>query len=276
MVSARRLGWLAMLAAAVITGATAGCDPSPGPSPSAACAVPTALAGTAGQPADAPGGGALRVTEKGFSQVGSGGATVSLGAEVENTSKQVAYRARVTFAYADAQGKPAVAPGSTGLNLEIPMILPGQKIPVGAWSYVVKTASGAFARVAAISVDLGSVNWVASDAAAFQKITASPQGIQRSEVNGASGTLAYTMQWPFCRALTSRGVAMVFRDQSGAIVGGSIDLTGTPKACANGDTARQAVVTQSLPPALQEDKTEVYPYCDLAAALATGSGAPVN
>jgi len=276
MVSARRLGSLAMLAAAIITGGAAGCDPSPGPSPSAGCALPTTPAGTAGQPAAAPGGGALRVTEKGFSQVGTGATTVSLGAEVENTSTQVAYRARVTFSYVDAQGKSAVPAGSTGLNLEIPMILPGQKIPVGARSYVVKTASGASAQVAAVTVELGTVTWATADAAVFKKVTTSPRGIQRSGVNGASGTVAYTMQWPYCRALTSRGVAMVFRGQSGAIVGGSFDLTGTPQACASGDSTRQAVVTQSLPAVLQEDKTEVYPYCDLAAASATGSGAPVN
>ena len=240
------------------------------------CSVPTVpVGGVTGLAGGAPGGGGLRVVEQGFSQLDPNQRTVSLGAVLENTSALVAYRARVTFSYADASGQSAVMANSPELSLEIPVILPGQRVPVGTWSYVRKGTHSAAVPIADLRVLLGGLVWLPRDPW-FAELSVRPQAIHRLAGDSSSGTVTYSVNSRFCRALTSRGVAMVFRNSAGAIVGGSIDLGSAHQTCAPGTSVSHALVTQSLPADVDESKTEIYPYCDLAPAAAGARDAPIN
>jgi hypothetical protein len=225
--------------------------------------VPTVVSGGVDGRADAaPGGGGLRVVEKGITQV-SKGFRVSLGAVVENTSGQVAYRARVTFAYSDAHGRSVVPPNRPELAMQIPVILPGQRIPVGNWSYVVWDADDTLPVVADVQVTLGSVRWLPSGSA-FAQITARPHAAARSDVSAETASVTYTVDSHYCRALTPHGVAMVFRDRTGRVVGGSLDLISAQEKCQPGLSDADADAFESMPLGIDESRTEVYPYCDPA------------
>jgi hypothetical protein len=263
----RSLGWLAVFATALTVTAASGCTShDPKPNGGAACSVPTAPAGGVdGQADTAPGGGGLRVVEKGFNQVGDNGDKVSLGAVVENTSAQVAYRTQVTFGYTDAQHRSVATPNTRELRLEIPVILPGQRIPVGNSSYVIKEPNGVkTSTVAEMQVNLGAVHWVAKDAT-FEEISAKPKATTRNQTDPVAGEATYTMDSSYCRALSPRGVGMVFRNSTGAIIGGNLGLNQTAQKCAPG-TSDEKTSISALPKEIDESKTEIYPYCDLAPA----------
>jgi hypothetical protein len=91
---------------------------------------------------------------------------------------------------------------------------------------------------------LGAATWLAPEAlGGFTPVTATAVagGIRYRSTN--------------CRALTSRGAAVLFRDASGRITGGE-QLPPASVSCTVGE--------QDVPAALAPG-TEVYPYCDLSA-----------
>jgi hypothetical protein len=238
--------------------------------------VPTApVGGVDGAAGIAPGGGGLRVTEQGFTQLGPNRRTVSLGAVLENTSTRVAYRARVRFGYVDAAGRSAVTPNSPELSLEIPVILPGQRVPVGTWAYVRKGPLSTAVTIVDLRVVLGTVRWAPSGGA-FAQLSARPRTTIRSAGDPLSGTITYAVDSRYCRALSPRGVGVVFRNAAGTIVGGSLDLGSAQQKCAPGTSVARALVIQSLPADIDERKTEIYPYCDLAPARVGAADAPIN
>jgi hypothetical protein len=191
------------------------------------------------------------------------GDRVSLGAVVENTSGMVAYRARVTFGYTTASGRSAVPPNRPELSMQIPVILPGQRIPVGNWSYVAEDAYGRLAPVADVQVTLGSVRWLPKGPG-FAEISTRPHATARSDVSAETASVTYTVDSHYCRALTPHGVAMVFRNSGGSVVGGSLDLSGIGELCRPGVSDTDAEATDSMPLGIDESRTEVYPYCDPA------------
>jgi hypothetical protein len=150
---------------------------------------------------------------------GGGGVRVAeqgaAGAVLENTSTQVAYRIPVTF--------------GPGVAVDVPVLTPGQRIGVA-------TTGG--------PVGLGSVIWLSPESlGGFTPVTATavPGGVRYHSSN--------------CRALTSRGAAVIFRDAGGRIVGGE-QLPPASVSCAPGDRELPAVTPGAA-------RTEVYPYCDL-------------
>ncbi len=232
----------------------------------AACSTPPTLIASA-QPAGV-GAGALRVAESGYTQLGPNKTVVSIGAILENTGEQVAYRARVTFKATAAGGVSAVPAGSGELlSQEIPVILPRQKIPVGAWTYVE-------GQVTAVNVEVTSAMWVARDAS-FAEITTGFQALARTATDPETASVTYKMISGYCRELTPRGVAMVFRDGGGKIVGGSFEL-GAEK-CPPGESTQRSTAQRSAPAGINDASTQVHPYCDFAPATAPKSnGGPVN
>jgi hypothetical protein len=250
-----------------------------GPS-SASCDVPTSPPSGISAPAtQAPGGGGLRVIEKGFSQVGTKGLTVSLGALLENTSTQVAYRSRITFRVFDAQHASAVPPDHDKYVIqEIPVVLPGQRIGVGAWSYVRDDPSGRPARVSGFEVDLGTAQWMPRDKGAFAQISTRHQRTERSPVEQETGTIHYSVESAYCRALAPRGVAAVFRNSAGTVIGGSFEWALIPPRCLPGTSAESVGTFRSIPPDIDDSRTESYPYCDVAPAgpRTKASDAPIN
>ncbi len=271
----------AALVALLLTGpAATGCGVwSTGTAKPARCAAPTAPPeGVVGTADAAPGGGGLRVTAQGFTQqTPARGLYVSLGAEVENTSDRVAYHARVTFDYTDAAHRSAVVPGHREVALEIPIILPGQRIPVGTWSYVRSGGNGWPVTVSDMRVVLGPVRWVPRDAT-FATLSVRSARNRHDSVDPLSGSVGYEVDSGYCRTLTPRGVGMVFRDSAGAIVGGSLDPYHAADGydCRPGRSAATAAVDFSLPPTADDTRTDIYPYCDLAPPGTPGPDGPIN
>lgn len=235
-----------------------------GHSSNASKCVPKPSAPTEGA---APADRGLRVSEQGFTQLAPDRSIISVGAIVENTSSQPAYRTRVQFGVLDTTGHSAVVPSSsTQLILEIPLILGGQRIPVGSWGYVNGTVSQ-------VLVTLGSTQRL-SPQGSYGEVTAKADSTSRTSSDPSTGTVAYTATSNYCEALTPRGVAMVFRGSSGVIVGGSFELGA--ERCEPGTFTGRATAQRSLPDGVDDTKTQVQPYCDFAAAPPKSAGSAFN
>jgi hypothetical protein len=202
----------------------------------------------------------LKTVQIGFTQLGN---TVSIGAVLENTSTKVAYRAQVTFAVLGADAKPVST--SNQLALEIPVILPGEQIPVGSWGY----ADGTVSKVA---IAPGQVQW-AAPADNLASVTADFVSMARTS-EPQSGGISYIASSPYCQALTPRGVAMVFRNSDGTIAGGSFEVGA--ETCSPGAATGRAMAQSSIPAGIDETKTQVKPFCDFAVGGPKSSGKPFN
>ncbi|GGS36809.1 hypothetical protein [Actinokineospora fastidiosa] len=271
-----------------------------GPSPSGAaeCAIPAYAEGTPAAPSAAPDGGGLRVVEQGFTQSAD---VVSVGAVVENTSGHAAYRTRVLVRLFDAKRMwlPEERAGEVRRVVEIPVVLPGQRVGVGTDAHPAPLYGGGAAVVASFEVELTTTTWLDGNALGpFRTVTAT--GVATEHPNPAAPgvvSLRYREDSPNCRALTSRGAAAVYRDATGAIVGGAIEPPGAlivfrdddgavvggepgPPAspsCAPGDREMWIIPLHAAPPSADHTRTEVHPYCDLSRpAHATGAREPRN
>jgi hypothetical protein len=230
------------------------------------CDIPASV--STGAASSLPGDG-IRVVEKGFTQSGVDG-PVSLGAVVQNTSHMVAYRTRVTLRVFDS-----VSP----IVEEIPVLLPGQRIGVGG------EAPGG-TKAGPFRVGLDTTHWL--DPAAvdgFEPVTgAYLRTIRPDPQSPATVDVHYTESSPNCRPLVDRGVATVFRDSGGAIVGGALSQPGTltvfrdkrgvlvggeqhaPSGdpCDSGTREMWVIPSNPAPDTAAAARTRVYPYCDLA------------
>jgi hypothetical protein len=135
-------------------------------SSSGACDIPDRVSGMSASAVSAPGGGGVQVVEQGFTQ--DPNSAVSLGAVLENTGSSIAYRTQVAFRLFDASHSELPEAGPTKLTVEIPVILPGQRIGTGSGTY------SANVQVASIEVGLGATTWVPRDAVghSFSPVTA--------------------------------------------------------------------------------------------------------
>jgi hypothetical protein len=279
----RRAGSL-LAVGLLLLGAAGACGGSDGNGPDGlGCKLPAVQSAPAGG-GDAS---ALKVVEQGFSQVGPEPSDVSMGAVVENTGTQVAYRVRVTFQALDAQGGDAIAPGSRAfLVQEVPIIRPSDRAAVGislsarSEDPVVKPSVTA----AKISVAATATSWLPpGDAGApFAGITTKVTPGKAARANDGSTKIDYQVTSGYCGELVSRGVSVVFRDASGAVVGGFLANNPTPTGCAVGTSTQQVSAgDKSVPEKADLDRTEVTQYCDLSKAAVAPpdtapSGAPVN
>lgn len=268
----RRSSMVASTVAVVLAWATGACSSDqPGSASASACATaPSTATGQTTSAATGVGGGGIRVVESGFTQLGPNKSVASIGAVLENTSAdQVAYRTRITFRVLGDGGKSTVPAGSGELlRQEIPVILPKQKIPVGAWTYVESS-------IVAVTVDLGDATWL-KRTAAFAEITTSYQSLSRTSSDPETGTVAYSVTSSYCQDLKPRGAGMVFRNSSGTIVGGSFELDLGGEKCPAGVSTQRATADRSVPAGIDVAKTQAYSLCDFAPAPPQTSGGPVN
>jgi hypothetical protein len=256
-----------------LTLAVSACDSDASPSTKAsACAVPTAAPSATVGPADrAPGGGGLQVVDHGYTEVGPTSASVSLGALVRNTSSQIAYRTRVTLRVTDAQGRPAIHPWSSAqLILAIPVIMPGQEVPVAS-SGGLRTDLDPFGgadKVASFEVVLGPTQWLPADHATwFPTFTTTYRRVERDKDDPESGRVWYSVTSTSCRPLVSRGAAAVFFNPAGAVVGGAFDPDNPSPYCGGDPYDGSLLTPPSIPTGIDEAKTRVAAYCDLAAQV---------
>ena len=229
----------------------------------------------------APAGGGLRVVEQGFTQIDGNGKVVSVGAVVENASTAVAYRTPVHIKVFDASHNRASADAGGLLSQVIPVLMPGERIGVGAWAYLRSDAvTGAVTAVASIELELGPSQWFAPDgsAAYFAAITSTHKHTQLTTTGGpAYGSIAFTAESPYCQAISDRGVATIFRNSNGAIIGGNLAEV-FPRGCEPGPADKSATVTAGIPGGFDDARTSHYLYCDPSPTrpLSTTSDQPSN
>jgi hypothetical protein len=245
--------------------------------------MPSSAPASTDTPADqAPGGGGIQVVDHGYTQVGGNGYSVSLGAFLRNTSSQIAYRTLVTLRVTDARGRFAADPlNAAQLVLDVPVIKPGQRVAIGSSAGLRTDLSpnGAPDEVAAFDVVLGPTHWLpASDAALFPSFATTYRRLDRDDEQPESGSLWYSVTSTSCRPLASRGTAAVFVDPAGAIVGGAFDPADNSPRCGTAGYNAYLLTPRSIPTGIDEDRTQITSYCDLAAASGTlkPSDAPFN
>ena len=268
------------------------------PSESSDCGVPAYVEGTAASPQAAPDGGGLKVIEQGFTQTGD---AVSVGAVVENTSAHPAYRTRVQIRLYDAKRMwlPEVRPGEVRRVMEIPVVLPGQRVGIGNDAHPAPLYGGGEAVVKSFDVELTTTTWLDAGAlggfapvAAVEVRAENPNPAAREIVSAH-----YRENSPNCRALSARGAAVVYRDPAGRIVGGAIEPPGAlivfrddrgeivggqsdpPESapCAPGERDMWVIPLNPVPESADLSRTEVHPYCDLSRPVSgTGPRDPRN
>lgn len=222
---------------------------------------------------------AITIVEKGFTQDDW---QVLLGGVLENTSSLVAYRLPVTFRVVDAAGNSIVEPDSlAGMRQEIPVLLPGQRIGVGAIAKVVSDENTFdWETAAGFDLTFGTAQWWPADGKnpAFAEVTTrlTPTDVEYpSPVSESPSELELTTYSPYCDPLVDRGRVFLFRDSDGTLLGGALYLlpnglyqTAPPSTrrwlqCDSG-TSRAFPVNfgPNLDPAVDVSRTEAFVYCD--------------
>lgn len=217
------------------------------------CDIPSSLAGYQRTSAhSAPGGGGIRVVEQGFTD--GVNSETSLGAILTNTSSLVAYRTSVS--YRVYQGERQLATLGD-VAQQIPILLPGQSIGIGEL-----VAAGH--PVTSFEVIVQDTQWVPRTALGknFGTVTTTVPRTERNPKLPWVARITVTDSVTSCRDLVLGPVATVYRDRTGAIVGGSSDLPFGDFACQRGRNPL-TIIGVMAPVAADDGRTETYPYCDV-------------
>lgn len=283
----RRRWWLTGGAVAVVavTATVIGVAVLPGgstPSRQGSCdAAATKRTGVASPIAPPPAGHGLRVVEKGFTELASTTDSVSLGAVVENDSTLIAYRTRIRFSVFDGQHHSAVPDKSSqALYLEIPVILPSQRIGVGTSAFLREDSTVRPVTVAGFDVEIGASQWWPrdNDFLDFRPISTHHMSTERSSVEPSSGLVTYSVDSALCHASVTRGVGTIFRDRDGTLVGGGFDIDNSRHRCQPGKDTESTGQFRSIPPGIDDSRTESFVYCDPAppSHVRPSPGGPIN
>lgn len=205
-------GLLLGITALVLTvaGCSGGGDQSPAPTPtSPPASQPTFVNGTT-----APDGGSVRVTGQGVSQItdGRGGAMVSFGVMVENTSTNwVATGTKLTVTFAKDSGAPVEDQIEHG-QYSAHATFPQQRTGIGAAIYV---SSPGTTRIA---VQIGASIWYPRSNAAFAEVTTADVATRRGT---RFTTVTFAMTSAYHQTLGYLFLYFIFRDQAGQLIGGA-------------------------------------------------------
>jgi hypothetical protein len=244
----------------LLAAAVAGCRGGSG-TRAAACqplpAVP-ALPGP-GPAAPRPDAAGLRVVEQGFAMTAAGGSRVSIGATLRNDGPAVAYRVGVHFAVRGAGGRPVVdAAASRHLDVEVPFLRPGERLPVGASAEVVRDARG-YRRAERVDVVVDGAPRYLPDGPG-RLVQPVPVAVGQADEAGLTFTAAY----PYCAAMVYRGTSYLLRNAIGAIVGGGVDRRPAPQLCRPGRGEGSVVVPGGYPTGTEPARTQLAVLCDVA------------
>jgi hypothetical protein len=233
------------------------------------CDIPNSVREQLASAKTAPGGGGIEVAEKGVSSSG----LVSMGAVLRNTSDHIAYRTRVTLkVVVSVDGLPPGPIQGPLMTMEIPVMLPGQRVGVGRPLINVSATN----KVTSADVDLQTTTWLPSGAlGGIAPTTDTYDSTSRVHSSPPADAVRYTENSTNCRALSSRRTAVVFRDANGKIVGGDLvppDGKGNPAggtqqhpaspSCSPGKRSTWIVPLQNIPQNTDDKRTELYSYCD--------------
>src|SRR5262245_20429868 len=146
----------------------------------------------------------------------------------------------------------------------MPVIMPGQRIGAAAFTDLrTNPITWVAGVVASVRVELDTTRWWSpTDAGpALAAVPALHIGTQRSTVETDSGLVRFSATSRYCRSVSDRGVATVFRNRAGAIVGGNFFWTiGTE--CPAGSYTRSVTTIAPIPSEADDALTQDYPYCD--------------
>jgi hypothetical protein len=237
-----------------------GCDSRPSPAPSAWSCAPAAPPSPAVVPA--PAGDGLVVAEQGFSRVEPW--SFSLGAIVSNATARAAYRTTVALRLLDPAGGVVLAlPPRT-----LPMVLPGERLPVGV---AVDLPADRAAAVARLAVELGTTHWVDAEAdnRLFRRYdtvgeTDAPNPAPSEDADRARRRdfhLPADMGAHPCEGLSATSAALVFRDAAGTLIGGEA-VAYSGEYCAGshfGDT----LSAKYVPRETDLKRTQIAVYCEV-------------
>ncbi|MFG1926879.1 hypothetical protein [Cryptosporangium sp. NPDC048952] len=227
----RRTRWLlfAVLVVVLVGGSAAVIRAWSGDDTASSCDVPD----TAPDARSEPAGDDVRVVESGWSPTAGG---VALAAVVQNTSKdRVAYRTRITF-----------TPAGPDWFLEIPVLLPGQRVGAATWIEGAVSPSRP-------GVVVGQTHWLDAGKQGFRSVTAT--------YRDAGGV---TVTSPYCRNVARHGVSLLFRDSTGKLLGGARIDDGPDAVCRPGARTDSEKQVQGVPAGADPSRTEAYAYCDPA------------
>jgi hypothetical protein len=199
----------------------------------------------------APDGGALTVTETGFTQVDQGNAL--FGAVIRNTSAYAAYQTDMRVMAYDAEGRDAYRDSpATWLHLGVPVILPGEAFGLGAAATTRPIAGDReVIRVARFTVVIGETRWVR------------PDGLRRTgaTVHEVDSKLRLRHGPAYCKPVPSHGYSMLLRDSSGRIIGGAYELDRSSWCRSNSDDPA-TWFGPNLPTDIDWSRSEVVALCD--------------
>lgn len=266
----RRRWWLAGGAVAVVavTATVIGVAVLPGrntPSGQGSCdAAGAKRTGVTSPVAPPPENHGLRVVEKGFTQLAAPAESVSLGTVLANDSTIVAYRTRIRFSVFDRQHHSATLAEGQVLYLEIPVILPGQRTGVGTAAFLREDGAGRPVTVAGFDVEISATQWWPrhNDVLDFRPISTHHMSTKRRSDQPPSGILKFSVDSSLCHASVIRGVSTLFRDHHGALVGGGFVIDGGGHLCQPGKGAGGAGYFDSIPPGIDDSRTQTFIYCD--------------
>ena len=234
------------------------------------CDIPNSVQEQPASAKTAPGGGGIEVADKGFSSSG----LVSMGAVLRNTSDHIAYRTRIMLnVIAVINGLPQGPMQGSLTTMEIPVMLPGQRVGVGRPLINVNATN----KVISADVDVQTTTWLPNGAlGGFTPPTDTYESTSRVKVSPPADAVRYTERSTNCRAQFSRRTAVVFRDANGKIVGGDLvppdgkgNPAGSPQqppaspSCSPGERSTWIVPLQDIPQNADDKRTELYSYCDL-------------
>lgn len=221
----------------------------------------------------------VRLAEQGYTRVGSlATSNVTIGAVLENPSDKVAYRTRVSFDVLGPEGQSVVADVSRRYQiLEVPIILPGAKIPVGT-----ALSPNRLAEVSSVTIKPVVNQWLAAGGPddGLAPIAVTPLTDKITSDDQGFGHLAYRTTSANCTNLYSRGSSFVLRDTSGKIVGGGFSEQPQASGCdIDDDRFDNAFTTaqRGVPQTADLPKTEIASLCDVSPRPEpAGPSAPIN
>jgi hypothetical protein len=275
-----KTGPVVMVAVVVVIAAgivvlSGGRFPWSGEAPADDCDIPKSVTGEA--TSAAPG---IQVVDQGSTLDTDG--PISVGAVLANTSDKVAYRTRITVKLFDAAHNPipdTVTVGSPFV-INIPIILPGQRIGAGTSTYQGSP------KAASASVEIGTTTWLPREAVGKSLTPVTGTYLRTLRFNPRIPTLVdihYTDASKNCRSLSSDNTAAIFRNTQGKIVGGAVSTADFPivfrdeqgkdvgsetrrppsPSCSPGDRETWMAPNPGTPTTADDTRTEIYPYCDL-------------
>jgi hypothetical protein len=151
----------------------------------------------------------------------------SVGAIVQNTSADVAYGTIVTFRPLDAKGTDITWPGHEAWKVvRIPVIMPGDRVPVGTNFSTLENEFHAALSVASVEITMTVTQWWPPDNSVitFSTVRTMDTKIRTedTESDPIPTEVSFRTFSPYCDELAQRGAAVVYRNRTGRIIGGAI------------------------------------------------------